>query len=104
MLAIAAVDDVSEILLDNELIDFELEHIIKRIPLDIAEILRNYMVEDDTSDRVLDDLSVSLALILALDTNLDECMEAERSGLVCHKGFLFAGECLMFAVQHAYKP
>ena len=54
---------------------------------DIAQILRNGIVEDQTAHCGVDDPGYLLAADLLGDTHLDGSMQAHHLGIVSHQGF-----------------
>ena len=78
------VDDLSELLFRSREIDFKLQEIFGLASVDKAEILRNRLVEDQPSERRVDDAGMGNPVDHSCDTHLDRRMNAEQTVGIGH--------------------
>ena len=100
----AAVDNLSKFLLAHQKPDFKIEHMRGIVAVDVSQILRDGVVEDDASDRCVDDMRDALVSDLTRDAHLDRRVQADHARLIGHCGFVevtehLAGARLLLA-QH----
>ena len=99
VLAVAAVDYLSQILLYYQLIDLQLEHVVQRIPRHIAQILRYCVVEYETAYGGVYDAAVLFAFPFALYAHLHLGLEGDFAHLIGHEGLVLAAEDLALALH-----
>ena len=99
VLAVAAVDYLSQILLYYQLIDLQLEHVVQRIPRHIAQILRYCVVEYQTAYGGVYDAAVLLAFPFPLYAHLNLGLEGDFAHLIGHEGLVLAAEDLALALH-----
>ena len=92
MRAIAAVDDLAQLLLADDLIDLELEHIVDRFALLPAHILRNRLVEDHAADRGIDDARMLHAVDFLGHADVARRLQCELAGAVSHQRLVHVGK------------
>ena len=98
VLAVAAVHDVAEVLLGDQLVDLEREEVLFLRAIDAAEVLRNGVVEDHAADRGVHDLPALLAVPFALEADFHPRLQRDLAGLVGHDGFVLRVEDLALAL------
>ena len=98
VLAVAVVNNITEILLHDEMIDLKTEHIVERFSRYKTEVLRDGIVENDLTDRRVYNAPVSLPFIFTGQSDLDPCLKRNITRLIRHDGFVFRVENLAFSL------
>ncbi len=88
----AAVHDLAQILFDNFLVDFQLEHILQALPGLEAQVLGDGGVEDEAAQGAVNEPALGFAFKGAGDAHLDRRMQGYFMGLVGHLRLIHGGE------------
>ena len=90
----ALIDDLAQLLLAAGLHNLQLEHILLGLSLDKAQILRNLLVEDQAARRCIDQTGDDLTVDLLGHADLNRCMDADNTLVVCHQCLIDIAEYL----------
>ena len=96
--AVAALDDPGQLLLADDFVDLQLEHVVDRLALLPAHVLRDGLVEDHAADGGLHHLLVFLALPGALQADMALGLEGQFARGVGHQRLVHVGEVLALAL------
>ena len=88
----AVLNDVAQILLDNLLVDFQLEHIVHGLTGLEAQILGNVLVEDQLAQGAVDHTALRHALEGTVDTHLNGRLQSDLMRLIGHERFVLIGK------------
>ena len=93
-----AVNDVAELLLTAGEVDLKIEELVGVGTVNVAEILRDGLVEDEASEGSIDYASLGHAVDLLGNTDLDGSVKTENSVGICHHSLVEVTEYVTLAV------
>ena len=94
MYAEAALNDITQILLDDDLVNLQLEHIVHAVTGLEAQILWNILIEDQFAQSRLDQTAFGHALKGTIDTYFDGALQGNLMCLIGH-------QCLVLVRKYA---
>jgi hypothetical protein len=91
-----SVDDLTELLGAAYEVDLEVEILVGISSVNIAEVLRDGLVENEKTHCTVYDLGLHYAVLFLVNSNLDRSMEADNTVTVSHHSFIKVTEYLTF--------
>jgi len=89
-----ALDDIGELLLAYEERDLKVELLVGICSVNVSEVLRDILVEDESADCSVDYLGDLLVAEILCDLYLDICMERNIVLVVSHESLIDIAEHL----------
>ena len=88
----AHIDDVGQLLLADQLIDFQREHVIKAFTLLEAKVLRQRIVENQAAKGGIDDFAALFAVEFALNAHFNRALQGNLLQGIRHMRFVRIAE------------
>ena len=88
----ALVHDAGQLLLADQFVDLQLEHVVEAFALHEAQVLRQRVVEDQPAEGGIDELAARFFPEGAGDPDLDGGLQGNLAEGVSHDGFVLGGE------------
>ena len=88
----ALVHNLAQLLLADQFVDLQREHVFQAFPFPEAQVLGQRIVEDQPAQRGIDQLGSLFFAEGAFNANLDRRLQGDLTQGICHFGFIHGGE------------